>query len=48
MVRILLLISIAITVYAFVDCARTPQEEVQNFQNGPGYFLLSCSAPRQS
>lgn len=40
MVRILVLISIAITVYAFVDCARTPQEEVQKLPKWAWLLLI--------
>ena len=45
MVRILLLISIAITVYAFVDCARTPQEEVQKLPKWAWLLLIVLFAP---
>jgi len=45
MIRILLLISIAITVYAFVDCARTEQEEVQRLPKWAWLLLIVLFAP---
>lgn len=45
MIRILLLISIAITVYAFVDCARTPQEGVQRLPKWAWLLLIVLFAP---
>ncbi len=45
MIRILLLISIAITVYAFVDCARTEQEEVQRLPKWAWLLLIVIFAP---
>jgi hypothetical protein len=45
MFRILLLISIAITVYAFVDCARTPQEEVQKLPKWAWLLLIVLFSP---
>ena len=45
MLRILLLLSIAITVYAFVDCARTPQEEVQRLPKWAWLLLIVLFNP---
>jgi cytochrome bd-type quinol oxidase subunit 1 len=45
MLRILLLLSIAITVYAFVDCARTPQEEVRKLPKWAWLLLIVLFSP---
>lgn len=45
MLRIILLVFIALTVYAFVDCARTPQEEVQKIPKWAWLLLIVLLAP---
>lgn len=45
MFRIVVLLLIALTVYAFVDCARTPQEEVQRLPKWAWLLLIVLFAP---
>lgn len=45
MIRLILLFSIAITVYAFVDCARTPQEEVRRMPKWAWLLLIVLFSP---